>query len=69
VKHGMTGYHVPSRDPEALAARIYELLANKDCRQLLGQQARDYAQQYAWPKIVNRMMAVYEEVVSGELVA
>ncbi len=66
VKHGMTGYHVPSRDPEALAARIYELLANKDCRQLLGQQARDYARQYAWPNIVDRMMAVYEDVVAGE---
>ncbi|MCA9944447.1 MAG: glycosyltransferase [Anaerolineales bacterium] len=69
VKHGITGYHVPSRDPEALAARIYELLSNKDCRQVLGQQARDYAQQYAWPKIVDRMMTVYEDVVAEEMVA
>jgi len=69
VKHGVTGYHVPSRDPEALAARIYELLANKECRQVLGQQAREYARQYAWPNIVDRMMAVYEEVVAGEMVA
>lgn len=68
VKHGLTGYHVPSRDPEALAARIYEMLANQDCRQLLGQQARDYAKQYAWPNIVDRMMAVYEEAAAGELV-
>lgn len=66
VKHGITGYHVPSRDPEALAARIYELLSNQDCRQQLGQQAHDYARQYAWPKIVNRIMTVYEEVVAGE---
>jgi D-inositol-3-phosphate glycosyltransferase len=68
VKHGVTGYHVPSRDPEALAARIYELLSNQDCRQVLGQQARDYARRYDWANIVNRMMAVYEEVVAGELV-
>jgi D-inositol-3-phosphate glycosyltransferase len=68
VKHGVTGYHVPSRDPEALAARIYEMLSNKDCRQLLGQQARDYAQQYAWPNIVDRMLAVYEDVVAREMV-
>jgi D-inositol-3-phosphate glycosyltransferase len=66
VKHGITGYHVPSRDPEALAARIYELLANQDCRQVLGQQARDYARRYDWAKIVNQMMSVYEEVVVGE---
>jgi D-inositol-3-phosphate glycosyltransferase len=68
VKHGITGYHVPSRDPEALAARIYELLSNQDCRQQLGQQARDYARQYGWPKIANRIMAVYEEVVARKLV-
>ncbi|MEZ4590477.1 MAG: glycosyltransferase [Chloroflexota bacterium] len=68
VKHGVTGYHVPSRDPEALAARIYELLANKDCRRQLGQQAREYARQYAWPNIVDRMLAVYEDVVAGEMV-
>lgn len=67
VKHGVTGYHVPSRDPEALAARIYELLSNHKCRQHLGQQARDYARQYDWANIVNRMMTVYEEVLVEEL--
>ena len=68
VKHGMTGYHVPSRDPEALAARIYELLSNQDCRQILGLQARDYAKQYAWPNIVDRMLTVYEEALAREMV-
>ncbi|MAT98031.1 MAG: glycosyl transferase [Anaerolineaceae bacterium] len=68
VKHGVTGYHVPSRDPEALAARIYELLSNQDCRQVLGQQAREYARRYDWANIVDRMISVYEEVVAGELV-
>ena len=63
VKHGVTGYHVPSRDPEALAARIYELLGNQACREALGQQARDYARQYDWANIVNRMLAVYEDMV------
>lgn len=67
VKHGVTGYHVPSRDPEALAARIYELLSNHKCRQHLGQQARDYARQYDWANIVNRMITIYEEVLVGEL--
>ena len=69
VKHGVTGYHVPSRDPEALAARIYEMLSNKECRQQMGQQAREYARQYAWPNIVDRMLSVYENVVAGEMVA
>ncbi|GJM41429.1 MAG: glycosyl transferase family 1 [Ardenticatenaceae bacterium] len=67
VKHGVTGYHVPSRDPEALAARIYEMLSNKECRQQMGQQARDYARQYDWAIIVDRMLSVYEEAVAGKL--
>ncbi|WP_420627642.1 glycosyltransferase [Candidatus Leptofilum sp.] len=67
VKHGVTGYHVPSRNPEALAARIYEMLSNQDCRQQMGQQARNYARQYDWANIVNRMMAVYEDSVSGKI--
>lgn len=68
VKDCVTGYHVPSRDPNALAGRIYELLANPYCRRLLGQQARDHARQYAWPNIVNRMMTIYGEVVERNFV-
>ncbi len=32
VRDGYNGFHVPSRDPEALAARIFELLTNEPCR-------------------------------------
>ena len=63
VQDGLNGFHVPSRDPEALAERIYELLTNHECRNYLGIQAREYAQQYAWPRIVDRMMDVYADVV------
>ncbi len=63
VKDGVNGYHVPSRNPEALAERIYELLTDPACRQQLSKQAREHAQQYAWPKIVERMMRVYEDVI------
>lgn len=59
VKDGETGYHVPSRDPEALARRIFDLLNNPGCREYLGQNAREYARAYAWPNIVSQMIAVY----------
>ena len=62
IRDGENGFHVPSRDPEALAERIYELLANPACRDRLGHQARQYAQQYAWPKIVTRMLRVYDHL-------
>ncbi len=63
VKDGYNGFHVPSRDPEALAARIYDLLTNEPCRQQLGEQAKAYAQQFDWSIIVGRMMKVYEKVL------
>jgi D-inositol-3-phosphate glycosyltransferase len=65
VKDGVNGFHVPSRDPEALADRIYTLLTDPNCRDSLGRQARQYAQQFAWPIIVERMMGVYEDVIEN----
>jgi len=63
VQHGVTGFHVPSRDPAALAARILDLLTDDPLRQQLGRQARQYAQQYDWGNIVQRMMGVYRELL------
>lgn len=60
VRDGETGFHVPSRDPEALAERIYRLLVDHNCRSALGQNARAYAQQFAWPIIADRMLRLYE---------
>ena len=62
VKDGETGYHVPSRNPEALAQRIFELLTNPKCREYMGNNAREYAKHYSWTNIVKRMMVEYEEV-------
>ncbi len=62
VQHGYNGYHVPSRDPEALAARILELLQDVDLRARLGRQARDYAQAYSWDHIVRSMLTVYRRL-------
>jgi len=62
IRDGENGFHVPSRDPEALAERIYELLVNPDCRNRLGRQAREYAQKYTWSIIVDRMLHAYQDV-------
>jgi len=64
IQPGVTGFHVPSRDPEALAARLLVLLTDKALRQKLGQQARTYAKQYSWEAITARMIDVYQEVAA-----
>jgi D-inositol-3-phosphate glycosyltransferase len=63
VQNGRTGFHIPVHDPEALAARMYELLVNETCRQQLGRQARAYSRQFDWKRIVQRMMNLYAEIV------
>lgn len=64
IQHGINGFHVPSRDPETLAARILQLLEDKELRARLGSQARGYAQNFAWEAIVQRMLDVYRSVNS-----
>ncbi len=60
----MTGYHVPSRDPEALAERMYELLTNPSCRDKMGRAARHSAEQFDWSIIAGRMVALYRKLLT-----
>lgn len=62
VQDGLNGFHVPSRDPEALAERIYTLLNDDECRRRLGRQAYQNALRYSWPLVVDRIFEVYSQV-------
>jgi D-inositol-3-phosphate glycosyltransferase len=63
VQDGVTGYHVPVRDPAALADKIRTVLEQPDTRRELGQNAVRVAQDYAWPKIADRLLAVFEDMI------
>ena len=63
VQDGENGFHVPSRDPETLAERIYELLINDTCRERLGQNALQHARQYAWSDIAEQILRVYADLL------
>lgn len=63
VKDGETGFHIPARDHEALAARLFDIINNPDCRHLLGKQAAANARQYDWNRIVRQMVRLYEDVI------
>jgi D-inositol-3-phosphate glycosyltransferase len=64
IKDGETGYHVPDRDPAALADRICELLTDPLRREALGRQAAAAAQAYAWGIIAQRIVRVYEDLLT-----
>lgn len=63
VRDGETGYHVPSRDPRALAERIFTLLRENEVRERFGRQAAAVARQYTWPNIVDEVQAIYDSLV------
>jgi D-inositol-3-phosphate glycosyltransferase len=64
VVHGVTGVHVPPRDPTALAAALRELLADGERRAALGAEGRRRARRlYGFDRIAAATREVYEEVV------
>jgi D-inositol-3-phosphate glycosyltransferase len=65
VRHGRTGYRVPARDPKALAARVTRLLTDEGLRRRIGQRAACWAESYAWPRIADRIEALYAQAING----
>ena len=64
VRDGETGFHVPDRDPEALADKLQLIINTPALRAKLGHQAAEYAKQYAWPVITEKIMKVYDSVLA-----
>ena len=63
VRDGETGFHVPTGDPEALAARLRQLLRDDLLRERLGRQAAEYAKRYAWPLVVDQIIDLYQGAI------
>jgi D-inositol-3-phosphate glycosyltransferase len=63
IRDGVNGYHVPTRDPEALAERIYELLSNNQCREEMGRAARQNAERFDWSIVAEHMVVVYQSLL------
>jgi D-inositol-3-phosphate glycosyltransferase len=64
VVHGVTGLHVPPRDPPVLAAALRELLADPARREHLGQEGRRRAERlYDFDRIATATRQAYDEVL------
>jgi glycosyltransferase involved in cell wall biosynthesis len=63
VVHGVTGIHVPPRDPQALAGALRGLLASDMRRWAYGSAGADRARsRYGWPRIAAATLATYRTV-------
>jgi D-inositol-3-phosphate glycosyltransferase len=65
VRNGKTGFHVPSGDHLALASTLSRLLQDDALRRKLGEQAADWAQNFSWAKIGDRVLTVYRRALAG----
>jgi D-inositol-3-phosphate glycosyltransferase len=64
VKDGVTGFTVPVDDPRALADDLMELIKDPQLRERMGKRAANFAQQYGWNIIAQRVLEVYQEVLA-----
>jgi glycosyltransferase involved in cell wall biosynthesis/phosphoheptose isomerase len=65
VVDGVTGHHVPPRDPERLAAVLRDVLADPARRRVQGRAGvRRTRQLYDWDRVALSTLDVYEELVA-----
>jgi D-inositol-3-phosphate glycosyltransferase len=62
VQDDVNGYHVPVREPAALAEKIRMILADPEQRLTLGRNAAEHAREYSWPRIASRLIAIFEKL-------
>lgn len=63
VVDGVTGYLVPPRDPEALAARLARVLSDPSSALHLGEAAARRVQHlFTWPRVIERLSSLYDKV-------
>jgi D-inositol-3-phosphate glycosyltransferase len=66
VVDGVTGVHVPPRDPDHLAGVLRELLADPAHRRRLGDAGAERARRrYRWSRIGADTAAVYRQLLAG----
>jgi D-inositol-3-phosphate glycosyltransferase len=62
IQDGKTGFVIPDRDPEALAAKLTLLIENPAIRRQFGEVANQTAQGYAWEQIARQVLDQYQEL-------
>jgi glycogen(starch) synthase len=64
LEHERTGLLFPSGDPRALADTLLRLISDRAfCRRLGQAAASEVRRTWLWPRIVEKMLAVYEEAI------
>lgn len=62
VRNGETGYLFPVKEADVLARAIEQIVCDPQQQQQLGQQASHLAQEYAWSKIADRLLMIFDNI-------
>ena len=65
VNDGADGVLVPPADAQRLAEELQGLYLDPDRRRRMGEQARETAKRYAWPRIADQLEEVYGEAIAS----
>lgn len=68
VRDGVTGFLVPPKDPQVLAARMAQVCGDADLRDSLGRAAlRRVNAEFTWKIVADALLEAYEDVTSGRM--
>jgi glycosyltransferase involved in cell wall biosynthesis len=65
VHHGVNGFVAPVRGVAEIAAALETLIHDRDLRERMGHASRVIAQDFSVDRMVERTLALYEQVVAG----
>ncbi len=68
VEHGITGYLVEGRDPQAMTTRVAEIFESAELAAEMGQEAAESARRYAWSTTAGRLRRLYSDLGARALV-
>jgi D-inositol-3-phosphate glycosyltransferase len=63
IQDGITGFHVPDQDEDALCDRLTRILGDSSLREKMGRAAADYARSYSWRQIAGQVNKTYEQLL------
>lgn len=65
IEDGVTGFIVPMRDADALAASVIRVLQDEPLRTQMGECARAHGERFRMERFVDEILGVYQEVTKG----
>lgn len=63
VKDAKTGFLVPVREPHTIATCITKFVTDEECCEQMGYNASQLAQEYAWDKIADRILCIFDDIL------